>query len=602
MAPPIALDAVTVVLAERLLTDPDRPAAVRALARHLGGEDLIIFVPDADLDLPLPALGFPQTLRGGRQWHRFLRDCLAAGHHAGELPSPSGDVLVVAYGAAGADGSVLILLGARSPEPEIAAIRSLLPLIAAAFARERATLALESRVALASQMAAQAHTLTEALDGARHDLQHALAAAEAGREREAFLANAGAVLDASLDYEETLRRVARLVVPDFADYCIVELREADRSFRPVAVAHRDPAKDDLLWEYRRRYPVTAVQPDATAQLVEQARGLLYPAITEVMLRGMAADAEHSAIMRTLDPTSCVVAPLVTRGRAVGILSCVRTGPRPAYDAADRAFAEKLAHRAALAIENARLYREAQEAIAVRDQFLSVAAHELRTPVTSIKGYTQLLMRRLAAQRLDHEQLARSLGVLSDASERLDRLTHELLDVARIRAGRLSFRFASVDLAAQFGETLARYREQAGERHALVVERWDTPCVVFADAERIEQVLTNLLENADKYAAAGTTIALSLACDDEGATLLVQDEGIGLPAGAAETIFEPFARAANAEERRVPGFGLGLSICRRIVEGHGGRLWAESEGIDRGTRFTLWLPRVARDTADGPPPH
>ena len=144
--------------------------------------------------------------------------------------------------------------------------------------------------------------------------------------------------------------------------------------------------------------------------------------------------------------------------------------------------------------------------------------------------------------------------------------------------------------------LARYREQAGGRHAFVVERWDAPCAVSADAERIEQVLTNLLENAVKYSAAGTAITLSLACDAAGACLSVRDEGIGLPAGAEETIFEPFTRAANAEERRVPGFGLGLSICRRIAAGHGGRLWAESAGIDRGARFTLWLPRVARDGA------
>ena len=225
----------------------------------------------------------------------------------------------------------MILLGARSPEPELAAIRSLLPLIAAAFARERATLALESRVALASQMAAQAHTLTEALDGARRDLQHALAGAEAAREREAFLGNVGATLDASLDYAETLQRVARIVVPTFADYCIVELLDADRSLRPVAVAHRDPAKDDLLWEYRRRYPVARVQREATAGLLERREGQLFPAITEAMLRGMAADAAHLAIMQALAPSSCVVAPLVTRGRAFGILSCVRTGGRPAYD-------------------------------------------------------------------------------------------------------------------------------------------------------------------------------------------------------------------------------------------------------------------------------
>ena len=320
------------------------------------------------------------------------------------------------------------------------------------------------------------------------------------------------------------------MVPTFADYCIVELLDADRSLRPVAVAHRDPAKDDLLWEYRRRYPVARVQHGATAGLLERREGRLFPAITEAMLRGMAADAAHLAIMHALAPSSCVVVPLATRGRAFGILSCVRTGGRAAYAAADLQFAEKLAHRAALAIENARLYSEAQEAIAVRDQFLSVAAHELRTPVTSIKGYAQFLQRRHAARTLGDEQLARYLGVVSDASDRLERLTRDLLDSARIRTGRLAFNVAPVDLAARLGEVLARYREQAGGRRAFVVERWDAPCAVSADAERIEQVLTNLLENAVKYSAEGTAITLSLACDAEGVCLSVRDEGIGLPRG------------------------------------------------------------------------
>lgn len=602
MAPSILLEPAILALADRLVADADRPAAARVLARHLGGEELIVFVPDPSLDLPLPALGFPQTLPEGRRWHRFLRDCRVAGFCVGELPPPSGGEPLAASGVASADGSVLILLGARARESDLAAIRALLPLLAAVFARERAALALQSRVTLASQMAARAHTLTEALDNARGDLQRALAEAEAAREREAFLGNVGAVLDASLDYAETLQRVARLVVPTFADYCIVELLDRDRSLRPVAVAHRDPAQDDLLWEYRHRYPVTQVPQDATTGLVERQEGQLFPAITEEMLRGMAADAEQLALMQALAPSSCVVAPLATRGRVFGILSCARTGGRLAYTSADLQFAEKLAHRAALAIENARLYSEAQDAIAVRDQFLSVAAHELRTPVTSIKGYAQFLLRRHAAQTLSGDQLARYLGVVSDASDRLERLTRDLLDSTRIRTGQLAFNVAPFDLAARLGETLARYREQVGGRHAFVVERWDTPCAVSADAERIEQVLMNLLENAVKYSAEGTAISLTLVCDAAGVSLSVRDEGIGLPTGAEEAIFEPFTRAANAEERRVPGFGLGLSICRQIAARHGGRLWAESGGIDRGTRFTLWLPRIAEAPERTRPDH
>lgn len=590
MAPPVVLDPAALALAGRLVADPDRPAAARALARHLGGDDLIVFVPDARLAIPLPALGFPQTLPEGRRWQRFLRACRDEGHYADALPAPGG-ASVAACGVAAADGSVLVVLGVREHRPDLAALRAVLPLLAATFARERAMQALESSTALAREMAAQARALTGALDGARRDLQAALATAEAARQREAFLGNAAVVLDASLDYEETLRRVARLVAPGFADYCIVEVLEDDRSLRLVAAAHRDPRKDDLLREYRRRYPVARVRQATVATLFETREALLFPAITHEMMATIAVDDEHLAMMRDLAPTSCIIAPLVTRGHVIGLLSCVRAGGSAAYGEMDRQFAEQLAHRAALAIENARLYREAREALTVRDQFLSIAAHEMRTPVTSIKGYAQLLLRRQASRTLDAVQLARYVQVVAHAADRLDRLTYDLLDIARIRTGKLLFRFQTVDLARHLEAVVAEYRERSDDRHTFAIERWDDPCEVMADAERIEQVVVNLLENAVKYSPDGGIIALSLVREDAGARLSVRDEGIGLPVGAQETIFEPFTRAANAEERGLPGVGIGLNICRTIVERHGGRLWAESAGTDRGTRFIVWLPRT-----------
>jgi two-component system, OmpR family, sensor kinase len=215
-------------------------------------------------------------------------------------------------------------------------------------------------------------------------------------------------------------------------------------------------------------------------------------------------------------------------------------------------------------------------------------------VTSVKGYAQLVLRRQANRTLDAAQLTRYLQIVADAADRLDRLTYDLLDVARIRTGKLVFRFRAIDLARHLEGVVAEYRERLEDRHTFAVERWDASCEVTADAERIEQVLVNLLENAVKYSPDGGIVALSLAREDAGVRLSVRDEGIGLPAGAREAIFEPFTRAANAEERGLPGAGLGLSICRTIVERHGGRLWAESAGTDQGTRFVVWLPRSTQE--------
>jgi signal transduction histidine kinase len=181
-------------------------------------------------------------------------------------------------------------------------------------------------------------------------------------------------------------------------------------------------------------------------------------------------------------------------------------------------------------------------------------------------------------------------VLTGSADRLTALVDDLLDVSRVRTGRLPLAREPVDLAALARDAVADARERDAGAHRFALEAPASLAPVTGDAGRLEQVLDNLLENAVRYSPAGGTIAVAARDDGDGVAVMVRDEGIGLPAGSAEGIFRPFGRAANAVRQQLPGLGLGLYICRDIVERHGGRIAAESAGEDRGATFTLWLPR------------
>ena len=400
------------------------------------------------------------------------------------------------------------------------------------------------------------------------------------------LADASAVLASSLVYEETVASVARMVVPDLADWCAVDVLDDNGDLQRLAVTHVDPAKEAWAHELWERFPPSKEAATGSYQVIRTGRTEFLPEITEEML-ALVTDEELLGIIHTIGFTSVITAPLTVRDRTLGVLTLVTAESHRHYTEADVRLAEDLARRAAMAIENARLYREAQDAVRMRDQFLSIAAHELKTPLTSMLGYTQLVQRRTQREGTLNERDQRALRLVADQAERLNRMIASLLDLSRLETGQLSIERTPVDLRA-LAQRLVEEVQPTLDHHQLVFQAAPTPLLIEGDALRLEQVLQNLLQNAVKYAPEGGHITVAVEQRDTLACVAVTDQGIGIPEPAQAQLFSRFYRAPNVDPQQISGMGLGLYVVKEIVALHGGTVDVTSaEG--QGSTFTICLP-------------
>ncbi|MCA1588321.1 MAG: PAS domain S-box protein [Chloroflexi bacterium] len=444
-----------------------------------------------------------------------------------------------------------------------------------------------------------------ALNDARLVEQERAARAEADRRRAHFelLAEVSEKLSSSLDPEVTVQMVADTVVPAFADWCIVDLVREDRTLETVASAHRDPGLVDRIRELRAAYPPMNRTPVHSIYRAMEGGKTIGETVSPEELARRAVDAAHLALLTELGIGSHVVATLTTGGQITGAVSLVRGPEREPFDDDDTATAEDIARRAAMATENARLYRSAEQAIEMRDRFLAVASHELRTPLSVVYGHWELLARWLrndpdAASRPNADKIEVSVQRLGAGVDQLRRLVEELLDVSRLAHGTMDLRRAPVDLVAAVRQAVDDASASAAIGR-LSLELPEGPLIGQWDAARLGQVLDNLLLNALKYSPGDRPVEVALTRLGGVARLSVTDAGIGIPPDEIESIFEPFSRAQNASAQHFPGLGLGLAVSREIVTRLGGRMWADSEGEGRGSSFFVELD--LGDPGDPSPP-
>ncbi|WP_437791701.1 AAA family ATPase [Sorangium sp. So ce693] len=386
---------------------------------------------------------------------------------------------------------------------------------------------------------------------------------------ERFLAEASRKLMA-LGYGATLDSVAQLAVPELADWCVIDVDLADRA----------PGTT-----------VTAGVPDGLEGAVMDA---LQSLAASSLDRPEVGELRAAPLLEQLGVHSFLRVPLLARDQSFGVMTFLATAPRRRYGPADLRLAEELGSRAALALDNSRLFAEAQEAIERRNEFLLVASHELKTPLTSLKMQAHLLERLLPRYRraeISPERIDAALQVLNRQIARLAHLVNELLDVTRLNAGRLTLTRAPFDLAALTREVVERMRQQLASARCRAELDLEGPVVGHWDASRMEQVLINLLSNALKYGA-GAPIHVVVRGEGDRARLVVRDHGIGIAEADQARIFERFERAVSV--RNFGGLGLGLYIVRWIVTSHGGAIRVESQP-GAGATFVVELPLHAAET-------
>lgn len=423
--------------------------------------------------------------------------------------------------------------------------------------------------------------------------RRARATAEDMQRRSVFLAEASQLLTDSLDYDAKLARITQLVVPFLADYSLLYGMTAEGTYRQVAVAHVDPAKVPLLEELGERYePDLRNSQSVLAQVLRSGAPILGPELSAHTAPSLTHDPRLLEIYARLNPTAYMVVPLLVAGKVTGALSLVTAESGRRYDERDLALAREVAQRAAIALDNARLYREAQEAIEIRNAFFSIASHELKTPLTALLGQAQLLQRRILHEPLADERHRRSVHTIAAQAARLDSLITELLDVTRIERGQFELVRTPLDLGALVRQVVHEM-EMLDGRHPLRCTIPQLPLMVLGDAARLEQVLQNLLQNAIKYSPADSPVEVWAQQVATSIQVSVRDHGIGIPAAALPQLFERFYRVHTSATAGIAGMGVGLYIVKEIVALHGGTVAVEStEGA--GSTFTLTLPALAAE--------
>ncbi|WP_052517935.1 PAS domain S-box protein [Archangium violaceum] len=402
-----------------------------------------------------------------------------------------------------------------------------------------------------------------------------------------FLAAAGALLAESIDYEATLRQVARLTVPDLADACVVYLRTPEDQVGIAAVEHVDPHMTAFVREIRQRYPVRLDAPSGVGHVIRTGQSELVRELSPEQVRALAHDEEHHRMLLRLGMRSYLCVPLCARGEVVGAILMImveqskrRQGPE------SLALAQELARRAALAIDNARLYRTAREATRARNEMLGVVAHDLRNPLHAILLQAHSLGLKLKAATLP-DSMQNVVSNIETSVRRMDRLVEDLLTVTRMEAGRLSVQPTRESPETLVNEALGGVRPLA-ERHALRgAVGMDLP-QVLADRDRVLQVFSNLLGNALKFTPLEGLVEVGAALEGTHVCFWVRDSGPGLSSAQQGRVFDRFWQADARDQR---GAGLGLTICKGLVEAHGGRIWVESTP-GGGSTFRFTLPVAA----------
>jgi PAS domain S-box-containing protein len=410
-----------------------------------------------------------------------------------------------------------------------------------------------------------------------------------------LLASAGDVLSSSIDLRTMLDGIAALLVPGWGDFCALMLHEHGEPTL-VAARHVDP---DLLPVIRRFVDagIDWSSPIGLPHVLRTGEAQLVASMDPATRRKLARDDAAMALIDKLGPTSAAVAPLTVQGTVLGGLVVATSRSKRRLGEWDLTIVEELGRRVAMAVDNARLFELAQEerrrveaANRAKDEFLAVVSHELRSPMNSILGWARMLR----TDHLSEAKAEKALETIERNAVLQSQLISDLLDATAVFTGKLRLRIGSCDLVEITEAALEVVRPAAAAKEIDLLAQYDAEAIpVEGDPERLQQVIWNLLANAVKFSPRGGSVDLTVRLEGERVRIEVKDQGKGIGPEFLPHVFDAFSQEDARTTRRHGGLGLGLSIVRHLVEAHGGRIEAESDGEGSGATFKVELPRGGR---------
>src|SRR3954471_13870213 len=399
-----------------------------------------------------------------------------------------------------------------------------------------------------------------------------------------FLADASTNLAALVDRQSALQQAARLPVPFLADWCVVYVIDEHGAIDYHAHAHRDPEKGALLGQMLSQFPLDWSSNTATVRALRTGRPQLMDQLPEPLLSSFTQSDEHREMVRVLGPRAVISVPLKIREKTIGVIGLVSCDKNRRYGQRDVEIAENLAVRVAVAVDNARLFHAVKEPSRQKDEFLAMLAHERRNPLAAIKYAVAI------GQMSPSDSPEETLEIIDRQTQNLAHLIEDLLDVSRISRDKVTLRKEPIDIASIINGAVTTVRPLIEERrHELILEMQDEPVYILADPTRAEQIVMNLLTNAAKYTKNGGRVTVRATTEADEAVIEVIDTGIGLPPELLPRVFDLFAQADRTLDRSEGGLGIGLTVAQKLAEMHGGVITADSDGLGKGSKFTVRLP-------------
>ena len=407
-----------------------------------------------------------------------------------------------------------------------------------------------------------------------------------------FLASASTTLAALADRQSALQQAARLPVPFLADWCVVYVVDEQGAIDYHAHAHRELQKEVLLAKMLSKFPLDWSSNTATVRALRTGRPQLMDQLPEPLLGSLTQSEEHREMVRVLGPQAVISVPLKIREKTIGVIGLVSCDRNRKYGQREVELAESLAVRVAVSVDNARLFHAVKEASRQKDEFLAMLAHELRNPLAAIKYAVTI------GQMSPSDSPVETFEVIDRQTQNLAHLIEDLLDVSRISRDKVTLRKVPVDVSSIINGAATTVRPLIEDRkHDLILELPTEPMCVFADPTRAEQIVMNLLTNAAKYTKNGGRVIIRATSEENTAVIEVIDTGVGLPPELLNRVFDLFAQADRTLDRSEGGLGIGLTVAQKLAEMHGGEIMAFSEGLGKGSKFTVRLP-ISHEVPEG----